>query len=110
MAGMKDVSEKTGISLGVLLTLLGLLGSGAATAVVAVYRVGEQERKIEKLETKLSAIDEKVQTQNTTFAELRAEVKVTAQTVEKMDAKLDRLLENRTNSAVYRGAPRGPTP
>lgn len=105
---MKDISEKTGISLGLLLTLLAMLAGAGATAVVAVYRVGALEKASEKQETK-----DKEQDNRLAGLELGAVGNAAALAnlntlVSKMDAKLDRLLDNRTSSANYRPRPSTP--
>lgn len=107
---MKDISEKTGISLGLLLTLLAMLAGAGATAVVAVYRVGaleegakEQKQKDREQDNELASLK--------LGAVANAEAFKNLQTlVSRMDVKLDRLLDNnRTSNANYR-TPRSPVP
>lgn len=98
------LSESTPIKLGLAL----VLATALCTAAVAVYQVGElklegrtQALEIKSLEKDIAKLDTRVSLSESGFISLKGQL-------DKMNEKLDRLLESRTERSVYRQPPRGP--
>lgn len=75
---LANISEKTGINLGLILVLLGVLGSSFGTAVVAVYRVGQLETRADKHDVEAERVK----------GELYAEIKEGAKTANEYDKRI----------------------
>lgn len=108
---MKDISEKTGLSIGLIIVLLGLLGGAFVTAVGAIYQVGEHDKKIEKLEAKNDALQAQIVTLQTSAAVSTTQITTLTTSFEGLSRDLrDFMAEMRSsrnvNNANWR--PRGP--
>lgn len=95
------LSEQTSIRIGLAL----VLASAFSTAVVAVYRVGDAEKRIDAniqtiraVEREVADLKTRVTVSESSFAELTRKL-------DRMDSKIDRLLEGKTGNANYRPRP-----
>jgi hypothetical protein len=97
---LTDVSEKTGISLGLLITLGAILVSGFGTAVVAVYRVGaletsqqehkaDEEKAHDKLEATAAAAAKDAQAQDKRLTVVETNLTNMTATLGRIEGKLD---------------------
>lgn len=97
-AHREPLSESTPVRLGLVLLLAGAL----CTAAVAVYRVGEAERRLDRSDESLATAHERIAALTTSSARAADQLAALKQALDRIDSKLDRLLESRTSGAVYR--------
>lgn len=102
---LQNISEKTGISVGLLVTVGGLLVTGAGTAFVAVYRVGaleqtEREHRLDekeyhaKMESALERRDESAAAQDKRLTVVETNLSNITSALGRIEGKLDTRVVN----------------